>query len=105
MESGKCVDAWGCLPGHDLEQADAEQAYVQARLTGTPTWVLLPEDQWPQEWKDAGYRRPVIRLTRALYGHPDSGTMWESHCNTSLKKVGFMKFQDGSRCFFTQNWT
>ena len=25
----------------------------------------------------------------ALYGHPDSGTLWEEHCDAHVKKVGF----------------
>ena len=29
-------------------------------------------------------------MLKALYGHPDSGTMWEQHCNTELNKVGFV---------------
>ena len=28
------ADAYGCLPDHDLQQADAEQAYIQATLEG-----------------------------------------------------------------------
>ena len=32
---------------------------------------------------------PVVRLKLALYGHPDSGGIWERHCETELKKVGF----------------
>ena len=34
MEAGKAVDAYGCMMGHDIEQADAEQAYVQAYHEG-----------------------------------------------------------------------
>ena len=34
-------------------------------------------------------KKPVFRLNVALYGHPDSGTDWEHHCNTSLKAAGF----------------
>ena len=37
METGKIADAYGCFPGHDVEQADADQAYVQADLSGTET--------------------------------------------------------------------
>ena len=48
MEAGKYVDCHGCLPGHDIEQADAEQAYVQADLEGTETWVWLPPEAWPE---------------------------------------------------------
>ena len=34
MEAGKAVDAYGCMAGHSVEQADAEQASVQAYLEG-----------------------------------------------------------------------
>ncbi len=47
MEAGKAVDAHGCFPGHIVQQSVAEQAYVQADLKGSETWVLLPEDAWP----------------------------------------------------------
>ena len=39
MQSGKSADCYGCLPGHCTEQADAEQAYIQAELKGTETWA------------------------------------------------------------------
>ena len=32
---------------------------------------------------------PVVQLKKALYGHPDSGTYWEQHCDAHTKKVGF----------------
>ena len=30
MEASKNIDCYDCFPGHSIEQADAEQAYVQA---------------------------------------------------------------------------
>ena len=30
MQSGKSADCYGCMPGHTTEQADAEQAHIQA---------------------------------------------------------------------------
>ena len=51
---------YGCQPGYDVEQADAEQAYVQADLGGTETWIMLPERRWPQGWN--GISKPVVRL-------------------------------------------
>ena len=70
--------------------ADAEQAYVQALLTGTETWVCLPpEARTTAAWKGCNLKRPVVRLRLALYGHPDSGTCWERHCDAHLRKVGF----------------
>eukprot|EP00972_Heterocapsa_arctica_P029565 4356405-Heterocapsa_arctica.AAC.1 len=38
LEAAKSVDAFGLLPGHSVEQRDAQQAYVQSKLGGTPTW-------------------------------------------------------------------
>ena len=95
MEAGKNVDAWGTLHGHVLEQADAEAAYLQADYVGTETWVMLPPDAWPAEWMDKdGHciygEHPVVQMKKALYGHPDSGTMWEKHCNKELEKAGFV---------------
>ena len=45
MEAAKWADCYGCFRGHWIEQADCEQAYCQAELAGTETWVCLPEDQ------------------------------------------------------------
>ena len=38
-------------------------------------------------------KRPVVPLLRALYGHPDSGTMWEQHCDLHVKSVGFNRLE------------
>ncbi len=35
------------------------------------------------------YVCPVVRLKKALQGHPDSGGFWEDHCNRVLKQAGF----------------
>ena len=50
MEAGKIADAYGCLRGNATQQADAEQAYIQAELRGLRTWVALPEEAWPTSW-------------------------------------------------------
>ena len=88
MDTGKIVDWYACLPGHSQEQADAEQAYIQADMRGCETWVNLPSydecpEAFPPWWKDAvkGFRRPVVRLDKALYGHPKAGEYWEKHCD------------------------
>ena len=41
MEAGKACDAFGLLPGHEIECADGESAYTQAKLGGPPAWVRL----------------------------------------------------------------
>ena len=43
LESSRACDLYGCIAGHDVMMADAEQAYVQATLKGTETWVCLPD--------------------------------------------------------------
>jgi len=102
MEASKAVDGYGLLPGHDIQQADAQHTYTQAMLgdkipgskSQTPcqvtvnTWVRLPpECRTPAMAK---MRDPVVPLIRALYGHPDAGGYWERHCDKHLRSVGFV---------------
>ena len=89
MEAGKAVDAYGSQPGHITQQNDGVQAYTQALMQGIETWVELPIDRWPKHWVGK-YRRPVVLLRIALYGHPDSGGLWEIHCERMLVAVGFI---------------
>ena len=44
MEAGRACIANGLLKGNAVQAADAVQAYVQAYLQGTETWVVLPPD-------------------------------------------------------------
>ncbi len=88
MEASRAADCYGSIPSHSIEIADAEQAYIQAELSGTPCWICLPPEQRPASM--AGMRRPVVQLKKALYGHPDSGTFWEKHCDKHVRAVGFL---------------
>ena len=92
------------MPNHTVEQADAEQAYIQAELRGTETWVALPTEAWPDSWynKDgsAKYQKPVVKMLRALYGHPDAGTFWEEHCDGAVKSIGFDAIPNWPSCYF-----
>eukprot|EP00435_Cladocopium_sp_Y103_P029436 s503_g7.t1 len=76
--------------GHDVKLADAIQAYIQATLTGPACWVELPEDAWREEVDIKKFRRPVVRLVKALHGRPDAGTMREQKCDTNVRELGFM---------------
>ena len=89
FEASRWADFYGCLPGHAVKLADAIQAYIQAKLKGPLCWVELPTDAWPPEIQYWKFRRPVVRLDKALYGHPDSGTMWEQHCDKRVQEIGF----------------
>ncbi|OLP93893.1 hypothetical protein AK812_SmicGene24167 [Symbiodinium microadriaticum] len=75
FDASRWADYYGCLPG-------------------TPCWVELPEEAWHPSANHRKFRRPVCRLVKALYGHPDAGTMWEQHCHTSVQKVGFKPLGD-----------
>ena len=67
--------------------ADAVQAYIQATLRGTPCWIELPPEAAPSECNWGKYRRPVVPLRKALYGHPNAGTFWEQHCDEEWPSV------------------
>jgi hypothetical protein len=47
MEAGRIVDTFGMRLGYDTQQPDAVQAYLQAKIRGMPTWIIIPQDQWP----------------------------------------------------------
>ena len=99
MEASKAADFYGLAPGFAVEIADAVQAYIQAELTGIPCWVCLPPEARPESW--SRFERPVVPLLRALYGHPDSGTMWEVHCNNHVTSVGFQAVgEEWPSCYF-----
>ena len=79
MEGSRAADLFGCAPGNDIMQADAPGAYCQTDMLGTETWACLPPEARPASWSHMKW--PVVRLKKALYGHPDSGTWWEQHAD------------------------
>ena len=75
------------------------QAYLQAKIA-TPgrieTWCELPADWWPDDWfsdgaarKSPRFVRPMVRLILALYGHPESGALWDKQLTEILTKRGW----------------
>ena len=80
--------AYGSLPGHSCEAADAIRAYIQSLLKSkVETWVGIPPDLWPAHWKGK-YTRPMCKLVRALYGHPESGSHSEQHLKEAVVAIG-----------------
>jgi hypothetical protein len=85
--ASRVVLASAALKKQRVSFRDAMQAYLQASICGpgrVTTWVELPRDWWPNSWFVDGkarqvpkYRRPVCLLLLALYGHPESGRLWE----------------------------
>ena len=49
----------------------------------------MPRNRWPKEW-GTKFQDPVVPLRLALYGHPDSGGIWEKHCEDQLRTVGWV---------------
>ena len=103
MEASRAADAYGMLPGHDIEVADADQAYTQSYLEGpVQTWVAIPKEQWPQKWLDDGMVNPVCPLVLSLYGHPDAGGHWERHCDSVLQSKGWSPIPGWRSCYWHQ---
>ena len=100
MDAARACDLYGCVEGCSEEIADAEGAYTQSPFDDecTETWVLLPESEWPDEWHEAvrtgKMKRPVVKLLKALYGHPDAGSMWERYCHRHLVAQGYISLKD-----------
>ena len=84
------------LRGLDPKVRDAAQAYIQSSIDGDgrpATWIRLPRAWWPPEWFHADgspkFVDPVIRLRKALYGHPEAGALWEKHLKKILTELGW----------------
>ena len=99
--------AYGCCPGNCVMAADAIKAYVQSLLaSNSPTYVAIPHELWPQDgsWEKLGfqrkgYDRPMCRLNKALYGHPESGAHWEAHLTAAIRKCGGCPIPGHPSCF------
>lgn len=84
-------------------RGDGKQAYAQAIMKGVDTWIRLPRNRWPKKWEKVCHD-PVVRLVLALYGRPDSGGLWERHCEAGLKRVGFLAIRNvGHQCSGARN--
>ena len=54
LEAGKACDAYGLLEDHEVQQADAEQAYIQSKLDSkVPTWVRMPPERRPKHGQNS----------------------------------------------------
>ena len=45
------------------------------------------------------YRRPVVRLHKSLYGHPEAGSHWQEHLEAELQKMGGKKIPEFDSTF------
>jgi hypothetical protein len=74
---------FGCLT--TISCADCIQAYLQCLLEGN-TWVILPFELWLEEWKKIYDPSSclAVKLIKSLYGHPQSGKLWQAHLEKQL---------------------
>ena len=87
--------AYGLIPGHKTTCADAVKAYVQSHLKSEhPTWISLPPELWPPGWKGR-FSKPMVRLIKSLYGHPESGAHWQAHLEKIIRDIFGGKPVDG----------
>ena len=93
MQTVRAALAVAGLRGFTPKVRDATQAYLQSRID-TPdrpaTWVRLPKAWWPDAWHGK-FRDPVCRLRLALYGHPESGALWDKHLAGILTGLGWVR--------------
>ena len=71
--------------------ADSPDTQQSASSDISHGWIELPAEAVPEDdterWNQ--FKRPVVRLVKAMYGHPDAGTFWEQHCNESVRSMGW----------------
>lgn len=75
------------MQGMASQDADTCGAYTQNDFKGDETWAELPPHQWPNA-SHGKYKRPVVTLMKALYGHPKAGLYGAQHCKAALLKCG-----------------
>jgi hypothetical protein len=91
--------AYGCLHGYKVSVADAVKAYVQSDLKSkNPTYIEIPKHLCPKEW--LGMHKPVCKLVKALYGHPEAGAHWERHLEKIVREMGGDRVPSHPSLFF-----
>ena len=101
MEAGKACDAFGLITGFVTEQADAAQACVQAKLSGIPSWVRLPWEQWPIQW--FAMRDPVAPCVWPFLGtlmRGGGGGGWEKVFVENLCSSVFEPIEEWRSCYY-----
>ena len=68
FDAFRWADYYGCLPGNDVQMADAIQAYIQAKLSGIPCWVELPDEAWRSTQSSATSSK--LEAGDVSYGRP-----------------------------------
>ena len=106
LATAHCAIGAGVLKGSRATTRDVKQAYDQSEidLPGRPrTWIRLPKYLWPKSWFNSDgspkYVDPVCILKKSLYGHPESGALWDKKLHKIMKGLGY-DIVDGCPGFF-----
>lgn len=86
--------------GGDLEQADAQSAYCQAPIKGSPKWLSIPRSLRKVFGIPEDMTMPVCRMRRALYGLQRSSFDWQSHAEEKLQASGWRNCWRGGQGVF-----
>ena len=93
INTANSVIAFGSIEGSKVQCSDAVRAYIQSDLDSLhETWVAVPPELRLSSWSHI--RRPMCRLVKALYGHPESGAHWERHLEKVVVKIGGQRVPD-----------
>ena len=76
----------------------ASEATLQKLESKHPTYIEIPKHLCPAKWSHM--RRPVCKLVKALYGHPESGGHWERYLTDAIKAIGGLPMFGHPSCFW-----
>ena len=91
ISTANAIIAFGQFPGNRVTQAGLRSL--------CETWVLFARETWPASWVGR-YRRPLVRLIKSLYGHPESGAHWQNHLEEAVRKLGGKTVEGHPSTFF-----
>ena len=101
LSAANFLDVIGHMPGNEVDNADAEGAYTQSPMLEDDTWISLPWEAIPKEYKAkfASIKNPVVPMVMALEGHPRAGKFWEEYCRATLLQRGW-ELVEGWECLY-----
>ncbi|CAE7450270.1 unnamed protein product [Symbiodinium sp. CCMP2592] len=103
LEGSRALDCYaGLQPDGDCQTADADGAYLQARLKGRPKVICLPREFRTQS--ELEMRCPVHLLYMAIYGLTRSNSDWEDHADDRLLLKHWLQARDIERPIFKKEY-
>ena len=103
MAAAKAADAYGLLTGNGVEQCDAEQAYTQSKLGGTPLGYACQRKGGPssgREWKTLCVRSSFRCMATPTQGGIGSNTARNTSC-----RLASPQSRIGGVAFGAQSWS